>query len=103
MTGSDFDSISAKYSEGQVKEMDDFQVYDTVMITVSDGSEKEFAIMDEFDLDGKHYIVVSLVEDNQVQEALYIYGAVESGDELEVSRIEDEEEFSKVTAYYEAL
>ena len=83
--------------------MDDFQVYDTVMITVSDGSEKEFAIMEEFDLEEKHYIVVSPVEDNQVQEGLYIYKAVVSGEEIEVSRIEDAEEFEKVSAYYEGM
>ena len=81
--------------------MDDFQVYDTVMITVSSGAEKEFAIMEEFDLEDKHYIVVSPVEDNQVQEGLYIYRAVVSGEELEVSRIEDAEEFAKVSTYYE--
>lgn len=83
--------------------MDDFQVYDTVMITVSNGAEKEFAIMEEFDFEGKHYIVVSPVEDNQVQEGLYIYGAVVSGEEMEISRIEDAEEFEKVSAYYEKL
>ena len=83
--------------------MDDFQVYDTVMITVSSGAEKEFAIMEEFDLEDRHYIVVSPVEDNQVQEGLYIYRAVVTGEELEVSRIEDAEEFDKVSAYYENL
>jgi hypothetical protein len=83
--------------------MDDFQVYDTVMITVSNGTEKEFAIIEEFDFEQKHYIVVSPVEDNQVQEGLYIYRAVVSGEEMEVSRIEDAEEFEKVSAYYEAM
>lgn len=83
--------------------MDDFQVYDTVMITVSDGSEKEFAIIEEFDLEEKHYIVVSPVEGNQVQEGLYIYRAVVTGEEMEVSRIEDAEEFEKVSAYYEGM
>lgn len=83
--------------------MDDFQVYDTVIITVSDGSEKEFAIMEEFDFEGKHYIVVSPVKNNEVQEGLYIYGAIVSGEELEVSRIEDVEEFERVSGYYESL
>ncbi len=103
MSGRNFGSISEKYTEGQVNEMDDFQVYDTVMITISDGSEKEFAIIEEFDFEGKHYIVVSPVEDNQVQEGLYIYEAAISGEELEVSRIEDVEEFEKVSAYYENM
>jgi hypothetical protein len=83
--------------------MDDFQVYDTVMITVSGGTEKEFAIMEEFDFEEKHYIVVAPVENDQVQEGLYIYGAVISGEEVEVFQIEDAEEFTKVSSYYEAL
>lgn len=29
--------------------MDEFKEYDTIMITVSDGSEKEFAIIEEFE------------------------------------------------------
>jgi hypothetical protein len=73
------------------------------MITVSDGSEKEFAIMEEFDFEEKHYIVVSPVENDQVQGGLYIYKAVISGEEMEVLRIEDAEEFEKVSAYYEAM
>lgn len=83
--------------------MDDFQVYDTVMITVSDGTEKEFAIMEEFDFEEKHYIVVSPVENNEIKEGLYIYRAIVSGEELEVSRIEDVAEFEKVSVYYEGL
>ena len=46
---------------------------------------------------------MSPVEDNQVQEGLYIYEAAISGEELEVSRIEDVEEFEKVSAYYENM
>ncbi len=92
-----------KHLERQVNKMDDFQVYDTVMITVSDGSEKEFAIMEEFDFEEKHYIVVSPVENDQVQGGLYIYKAVISGEEMEVLRIEDAEEFEKVSAYYESM
>ena len=83
--------------------MDDFQIYDTVMITVSDGTEKEFAIVEEFDFEGKHYIVVSPVVNHDVQEGLYIYSAVVSGEELEVSRIAAAAEFENVSACYEVL
>ncbi len=83
--------------------MDEFQVYDTIMITVSNGAEKEFAIMEEFDFEGKHYIVVSPVENNEVLGGLYIYRAVVCGEELEVSRIEEAEEFEKVSVYYESM
>ncbi len=83
--------------------MDGFQEYETVMITVSSGKEKEFAIIEEFDFESQHYIVVSPVEDNEIQDGLYIYRADVQGEDLEVSRIEDTEEFEKVSAYYEAL
>lgn len=44
--------------------MDEFREYDTIMITVSDGSEKEFAIIEEFDFEKNHYLVVSpVIED----------------------------------------
>ncbi len=83
--------------------MDGFQEYDTVMITVSNGKEMEFAIIEEFDFEKQHYIVVSPVEGNEVKEGLYIYRANVQGEELEVFRIEDVEEFEKVSVYYEAL
>ena len=95
--------VENECEEGLVRKMDDFQVYDTVIITVSNGTEKEFAIMEEFDFEGKHYIVVSPVEDNAVQEGLYIYRAKVNEDELEVSCIEDAEEFQRVSSYYESL
>lgn len=97
------EDVPKKHLERQVNKMDDFQVYDTVMITVSDGSEKEFAIMEEFDFGEKHYIVVSPVENNEVLGDLYIYRAVVTGEELEVSRIEDAAEFEKVSVYYESM
>lgn len=81
--------------------MDEFKTYDTVMITVSDGREQEFAIMEEFDLADKHYLVVSPVIGEEVQEGFYLYRSVESDGELEISMIEDAEEFEKVSAYFE--
>lgn len=83
--------------------METFQEYDTVMIPLSDGKEQEFAIMEEFDLDEKHYIVVSPVINDEIQEGFYIYSAVAAGEELEISKIENEEEFARVTAYFETL
>ena len=80
---------------------DDMKTYETVMIPVSTGEEKEFAIMDEFDLEGKHYIAVSEVVGDEIREGIYIYGAVVNGEELEVTCIEDEKEFEKVVSYYE--
>ena len=82
--------------------MEDFKAYDTVMIQLSNGQEQEFAIMEEFNYGKNHYIVVSQVIEDEIQEGLYLYRAAESEAGLEISRIEDEEEFSQVSAYFEA-
>ena len=81
--------------------METFQEYDTVMISLSNGKEQEFAIMEEFDLEDKNYIVVSPVINDEIQEGFYIYRAVTIGEELEISKIEDEDEFAHVTEYFE--
>ena len=81
--------------------METFQEYDTVMIPLSIGKEQEFAIMEEFDLEEKHYIVVSPVMNDEIQEGFYIYRTITVGEELEISRIEDADEFARVTEYFE--
>lgn len=83
-------------------ENQDYKEYDTVMIRLSSGREQEFAIMEEFDFEEKHYIVVSAVIKEEIQEGLYIYRSVETDGELEISRIEDAGEFERVSAYFEA-
>lgn len=81
--------------------MEELYTYDTVMIPVSNGSEQEFAIMEEFDFEEQHYIVVSPVVNEEIQEGCYLYHAAETEEGLEISRIEDEEEFAKVSEYFE--
>lgn len=81
--------------------MEDMKMYDTVRISLSSGREAEFAIMDEFEFEEKHYIAVSLVVKEEIQEGMYLYRAEPDGSELEISRIEDPEEFEKVSAFFE--
>lgn len=82
--------------------MEELNVYDTVMIQLSSGDEQEFAIIEEFTYDEKQYIVVSPVEGDTIQEGMYLYRALETEEGLEISRIEDAEEFTQVSAYFEA-
>ena len=82
--------------------MEELKTYDTVMIQLSNGQEQEFAIMEEFNYGENHYIVVSQVMEDEIQEGLYLYRASETEAGLEISRIEDEEEFAQVSAYFEA-
>ena len=62
-------------------------------------SSKE--VMDEFEFEENHYIAVSLVVKEEIQEGMYLYRAEPDGSELEISRIEDPEEFEKVSAFFE--
>lgn len=83
--------------------MEQLTTYDTVMITLSNGQEQEFAIMDEFTFDNRHYIAVSVVSGDEIQEGLYLYRATPVGEQLDISMIDDKEEFEKVTSFYERL
>ena len=47
--------------------------YEVISIPVSDGTEKEFAIMDTFTVEEKHYMAVSLIEEDEIQEGVYLY------------------------------
>ena len=44
--------------------------YEVIRIPVSD---KEFAIMDTFTVEEKHYMAVSLIEEDEIQEGVYLY------------------------------
>ena len=48
--------------------------YVTFNVIAKDGSEVEMALMDEFDFEGKHYVVGAVIKDDVIQEdGLYIY------------------------------
>ena len=76
--------------------------YDVVSIPVSDGTEREFAIMDTFEVRRKKYMAVSLIEEDEIQEGIYIYRYynVEDGDVI-IEEIAESEEYSKAVAAYE--
>lgn len=76
--------------------------YDVVSIPVSDGTEREFAIMDTFEVRRKRYMAVSLIEEDEIQEGIYIYRYynAEDGDVI-IEEIAEPEEYSKAVAAYE--
>ena len=76
--------------------------YDVVSIPVSDGTEREFAIMDTFEVRRKKYMAVSLIEEDEIQEGVYIYRYynAEDGDVI-IEEIAEPEEYSKAVAAYE--
>lgn len=81
--------------------MDEYKV---VSIPISDGTEREFAIIDKFDVRRKKYIAVALIEGDEIKEGIYIYRyqKAEDGDII-VEEIPDIEEYDKVSAVYRKM
>lgn len=78
--------------------------YDVISITVSDGIEREFAIVDSFILDDKNYIVVSLIEGDTIVEGEYIYRTTEEEEgSINVEQITLPSEYKKVVKFYENM
>lgn len=76
---------------------------DTIEMTMDDGTNQEFAILDDFEFEGKTYMVVSKIVDNQIEEDFYIYGYKEDGDDLIIDYIEDDDEYNRIGDAYEQL
>ena len=84
--------------------MDGFSEYEVISIPVSDGTEKEFAILDIFELEQKKYAAVSLVLGEEIGEDIYIYRYTEAEDgDAIVEQITLPAEFKKVTKAYEKI
>ena len=78
--------------------------YNVIRIPVSDGSERDFAIMDTFAVEEQTYIAVSLVEEDRIQEGVYLYRCQEAEDgDLIVEQITLPSEYKKVCRAYEQL
>jgi uncharacterized protein YrzB (UPF0473 family) len=70
---------------------------DIIYITLDDGSEIECSIIRIFEVDGKEYIALLSIDDDQV----LLYNYEENEDGFGLSSIEDEDEFESVSeAFY---
>ena len=69
--------------------------YEVISIPVSDGTERDFAIMDTFEFEG---------QGDEIQEGVYIYRYhnAEDGDVV-VEQITLPAEYKKVTKFYEQM
>jgi len=76
--------------------------YEVISIPISDGTEREFAIIDTFEIRRKKYMAVSLVEEDEIKEGVYIYryDQAEDGDVI-VEEIAEPEEYNKAAAVYQ--
>ena len=77
--------------------------YEVISIPVSDGTETEFAIMDTFTVEEKHYMAVSLIEEDEIQEGVYLYRYRDAEDgDIVVEQITEPAEYKRVSRAYEA-
>lgn len=81
--------------------IEDTAEYVVFTVTAQDGSEVEMAVVDEFDFDGKHYVVASQVVGDEISDdGVYIYKAKMSGDDFTVEKITDAKEYDAVVKAY---
>ena len=79
----------------------EFNEYVTFHVTAKDGSDVEMAVMDEFDFEGKHYVVGAVVQDDTIlDDGRYIYRAVMTEDDFKVEKIGREFEYKRITDAY---
>lgn len=82
---------------------DEFEEYTTFILEMSDKTKHEFAIVEEFDYENKHYVLVSEVKGDEITEGVYLFRAESRGEDFIVEEIEDKEEYAKAVKAYEAL
>ena len=82
---------------------EEYMEFDTFMITMSDGKEQECAIVDEFDFEGKHYILAAEIHDDQVLDGAYLCRSRNEEDGFIVERIESRTEYERAAKAYEEL
>ena len=76
--------------------------FDTFHLELN-GKDIEFAITEEFDFEGKHYILCGEVTGDEINdEEVYLFRAVVEAEEITVESIDSEEEYDRIVeAYYE--
>ena len=79
----------------------EFDEYVTFHVTAKDGSDVEMAVMDEFDFEGKHYVVGAVVKDDTIlDDGRYIYRSVIKDDGFAVEKITREFEYKRIAEAY---
>lgn len=81
--------------------MDEFEV---ISIPISDGTERDFAILKTFVVDEVSYAAVALVEGDEIKEGEYIYRYTDAEDgDMIVETITSPAEFKRVSKVYQEL
>lgn len=89
------------------EEMDEFE---TVTLEMEDGSEVEFAILDEFDMDTEKFVLLSEIEGDSIssdpERMLFMKAIADESceeDEVILNVIEDPEQYNAVVEFYAEL
>ncbi len=78
--------------------------YDIISIPISDGTERDFAIMNVFEVEGKSYVAVSLIDGDELNDGVYIYRYTDAEDgDMIVQTITSEAEYKRVVKEYENM
>ena len=75
------------------------EAYETITLTLDDGTEVICEVIGTFDLDGVDYIALMPEEDEEV----LIYRYSEEGDQISLKAIESDEEFEAVSEAFDEL
>lgn len=88
----------------EIRNEEELVEYDTFTYELN-GKTMEWAIIEEFDSEGKTYIVCQeVLGDTLSDEGLYLFESLENeGEEITVKNIETEEEYNRVVDVYCAL
>lgn len=81
----------------------DFEEFETIMLTDENGEEVEFAVIDAVEAEGQSYILVLEADllDDENAEAMILKKTAEDGEELNYELIEDDAEFDKVAELFQ--
>lgn len=93
-----------------IEENEEMDEFDTVTLEMEDGSEVEFAILDEFDMDTEKFVLLSEIEGDSIssdpERMLFMKAIADETceeDEVILNVIEDPEKYSAVVDFYAEL
>lgn len=82
------------------EELQENEVY-TYTLTDEDGKEYEFELLGTCEMDGHTYYALAPVEDDGSGEYVILRGDEEEGGEVTLVTIEDDDEFDKVSEFFD--
>lgn len=93
-----------------IEENEEMDEFDTVTLEMEDGSEVEFAILDEFDMDTEKFVLLSEIEGDSIssdpERMLFMKAIADESceeDEVILNVIENPEQYNAVVEFYSTL